>query len=83
MPVCASLHGMVQPRIFFNTICFRLHLHLEKDQCHPGHDYMLYFAVTFLIKEQTHTEDVEQMDSQLVCYQEQNIYWLHVFIHLQ
>lgn len=38
----------------------------KKDQCLPGHDYMLHIAVTFLIREHTDAEDVEQVESQFV-----------------
>lgn len=64
---------MLRLRKCFKRIYICLHLHLErkkKDQGLPGHDYMLYFAVTFLIREHTGVEDVEQVESQSVWFQE-------------
>lgn len=42
----------------------------KKDKCLSGHDYMLHFVVTFLIREHTDAEDVEQVESQLVLVSE-------------
>lgn len=69
---------MFKPRVYLSAICICLHLHLEKDQCLPGHDYMLHFSATFLIREHTGTEDVEQVESQSVWCQKQSISWLHI-----
>lgn len=50
----------------------------KKDQRLQGCDYMLHLAVTFLIREHTDAEDVEQVESELVWCQRLSVSWPHI-----